>query len=66
MNNGVFYLLVYTFVYYGDLVPALDSKNTIGFKLTVVISSILCIFYTMFSCCLLLDGSIYLVLTFGY
>jgi hypothetical protein len=48
MNNGVFYLLVYTFVYYGDLVPALDSKNTIGFKLTLVISSVLCFFFYYF------------------
>jgi len=42
MNNGVFYLILFTFVYYGDFVPAFDAKKLVAFQMTLVVSSILC------------------------
>ena len=44
INYGVFYLVIFTFVYYGNLVPALDTKSKFGFKLISTISAIQCNF----------------------
>ncbi len=48
VKHGVFYLIVFTFVYYGNLVPSILIKSVNSFKFMLFLSSVLCNFVAYF------------------